>query len=300
MKTRVAVVSGGTSNEREVSLRSGQAVTAALVRAGYTTELIDYQGVESLELINADVLFPVLHGQGGEDGVFQAACNKLGFPYIGSGEAASRLCFSKPTYLKLLRENGFPVASGEEITRADFALSPLTKQPFVLKPSEGGSSLDTLIVRDMTKIPTDQIQELFTKYDFMLLEELIVGTEITVGVLDMTALPVIEIVPPENAEFDYENKYNGATKELCPPQSLSPAIQEAAQRLAEQIHVLTDCRHYSRTDMIVRPNGEMVVLETNTLPGMTDQSLFPKAAAAAGYSMPELTDKLVRLALASN
>lgn len=297
MAISVAVIAGGTSGEREVSLRSGKAVAEALQEAGYTVEIIDYSGPASLEGLSADVLFPVLHGEGGEDGTFQTACSKLGLKYVGSGEQASRLCFSKPNYLQFLRSRGLPVAAGAEVSLENFKSSPLKDKPFILKPIDGGSSLDIVIVRDVATLPEAQIETVFTKYNTLLLEQLIEGAEITVGVLGAEALPVIEIIPPADGEFDYENKYNGATQELCPPQHVSTSAQAAAQKLALETHNLTACRHYSRTDMIVQANDSLVVLETNTLPGMTDQSLFPKAAAQAGYTMPQLVDQLVQLVL---
>lgn len=195
-----------------------------------------------------------------------------------------------------MRSQGLSVAASAEVSFEDFKSSPLKDKPFVLKPIDGGSSLDIVIVRDITTLPEAQIETVFTKYNTLLLERLIEGAEITVGVLGAEALPVVEIIPPADGEFDYENKYNGATQELCPPQHVSASAQAAAKKLAVEIHNLTGCRHYSRTDMIVQKDDRLIVLETNTLPGMTDQSLFPRAAAAAGYTMSELTDKLVKLA----
>ena len=132
----------------------------------------------------------------------------------------------------------------------------------------------------------------------MLLEELVEGIEITVAVVGDQALPVIEIIPPEAGEFDYENKYNGRSQELCPPEHVAEDIQAEARDLALRTHNLTGCRDFSRTDMILTPLGELWILETNTIPGMTDQSLLPKAAAAAGIPMPLLCDRLVQMALA--
>jgi D-alanine-D-alanine ligase len=132
----------------------------------------------------------------------------------------------------------------------------------------------------------------------MLLEELIDGTELTVPVLGATSLPVIEIIPPKNQEFDYENKYNGATQELCPPQHIDTPKQQEAQRLAELIHNQVGARHLSRTDIILDREGKMWVLELNTMPGLTDQSLFPKAAQSSGMSMPQLVQRLVDLVMA--
>lgn len=128
-----------------------------------------------------------------------------------------------------------------------------------------------------------------------MLEELIEGTEITVPVLDGQALPVIEIVPPQDEEFDYENKYNGRTQELCPPQNVSRELQNQAQRLAEKVFKIMGARHLARVDMMMDKSGRIYVLEINTMPGMTDSSLFPKSAAAAGYSMPDLVSKFIDL-----
>jgi D-alanine-D-alanine ligase len=177
--------------------------------------------------------------------------------------------------------------------------NPLFGKSFVLKPIEGGSTLDALIARTPSPEKLEEAKQLLKKYDKMLLEELIFGIEITVPVLGNKALPVIEIIPPADKEFDYENKYNGASQELCPPQNVSDEIQKRAQELAERIHKLCGCNDMSRTDMIIDESGELFVLETNTIPGLTDQSLFPKAAAEAGHSMSELVDILVKSALKS-
>jgi D-alanine-D-alanine ligase len=294
------VVNGGTSDEREVSLRSGAAVGNALVAAGHTVTSYDPSDEAPLAqaAIGCDVAFPVIHGAGGEDGYLQLELEHVGLPYVGSGVEASQLCFNKFFYKQKLAEAGIPTAQSVELMSGqDLSAQPLLQQAFVLKPATGGSSIDTFIVRDVRKADIPLIESTLEKYDSMLLEELIPGTEITIGVLGTKSLPVVEIIPPASGEFDYENKYNGATQELCPPVSLNTAIQRQAGELAVQIHQLCGCDDYSRTDMIVRPDGSLVVLETNTLPGMTDQSLLPKAAMAAGIDMPTLCDQLVQLAL---
>jgi D-alanine-D-alanine ligase len=141
------------------------------------------------------------------------------------------------------------------------------------------------------------MQAALDKHQRLLLEALIAGTEITVGMLGEQPLPVIEIIPPEHGEFDYENKYNGQTQELCPPVHVSPELQQAAQQLAQQVHELCGCRDFSRTDIIIDAEQQLWVLEINTIPGMTDQSLLPKAASVAGITMPQLVDRLVEQAL---
>nr|AIA19072.1 D-ala D-ala ligase C-terminus [uncultured bacterium] len=296
----VAVLAGGTSAEREVSLRSGAAVQAALEAKGYAVLMLDpHDGLSQSLLEQADVAFPVLHGIGGEDGSIQSLLDELKIAYVGTGAKESALCFDKWQYKQLLREHNLPVPDGALVNREEFAASPLTERPFVLKPNDGGSSVDTIIARDgLSGVDEHLRDDIFARHGRMLLEELIPGTEITVAVLDGHTLPVIEIVPPESGEFDYDNKYNGKSQELCPPQTVDPVVQQKAQALAAQIHTLVGCRDFSRTDMMIDSDQNLYVLETNTIPGMTDQSLFPKAAATAGIPMSELTDMLVRAALA--
>ncbi len=244
-----------------------------------------------------DVVFPIIHGKGGEDGILQQQLETLGIPYVGSGVEACRLTFDKSAYKRVLEAHDIITPKGDIINTISLRVHELARSPFVLKPYDGGSSVDTFIVRDVQDAPWDGMQTALEKYGDMLIEELISGSEITVGVLGEQALPVIEIIPPADGEFDYENKYNGATQELCPPEHIDEDIQSQAQSLAEEIHRLCGCRDMSRTDMMITENGDLFVLETNTLPGMTDQSLLPKAAGAAGHDMADLCDQLVRAAI---
>lgn len=292
----VAVLAGGTSDERDVSLRSGTAVLQALKDAGYQGAQLD-SNCSDQDLQNHDVIFSVLHGKGGEDGTFQQRLDNLGLAYVGSDSAASSLTFDKNRYLEKMAQNNMPIPAGQLVDVAGYRVHSLSLKPHVLKPYDGGSSIDTFIVRQPANKPVAAIEAAFKTHDKLLLEELIEGTEITVGILENEALPVIEIIPPSSGEFDYVNKYNGATQELCPPHNVSPAAQQKAQDLALQVRQLMGCRDLSRTDMFVRPDDSIVILETNTLPGMTATSLFPKMAAQAGYDMPGLVDMLVKMAL---
>lgn len=297
---RIVVIAGGTSGEREVSLRSGAAVAAALVKAGHTADIFDpaKQAITSKLARTYDIAFPIVHGQGGEDGSLQQQLEDIGLPYVGSGVAACRLTFDKTKYKRSLEQAGIQTPKGVLVHESDVRGHQLTQAAFVLKPYDGGSSVDAFIIRDPSSAPWDDISLTLKKYDAMLLEELIEGVEITIGVLGNQALPVIEIVPPEDGEFDFENKYNGTTQELCPPAHVSQSTQQQAQDLALRIHQLTKCSDLSRTDMIVTPSGKLIVLETNTLPGMTEQSLFPKAAGASGLRMHQLCDQLVKKTIA--
>ncbi len=291
MTKKVLVLGGGTSNEREISLRSGNFVLQSLKKAGFEANRYDTKkGLEGILKSRNDIIFPMLHGTEGEDGVIQE--NQI--KYLGSDSLSSKLCFDKITFKKLMTESGILTPECEEVHDGFLEDSDMIDNPFVLKPISGGSSIDTFIIRqgdDVDLIP----EEIFKKYHTMLLEELIIGTEITIAVLDGKALPVIEIIPPEHEEFDYENKYNGKTQEICPASSLSQQVQNQAKSVAEKVHQICGARHFSRIDILVTPDNDMYVLELNTIPGMTEQSLFPLAAKTAGISMPELVRKFVEL-----
>ena len=297
--SNIIVLAGGTSGERDVSLRSGAAVTSALQAAGHTVQQLDpADGLMQYNFAKCDAVFPVLHGVGGEDGGIQAQLDDFGVRYIGSDRIASELCFDKWQYKQVLSAHNIKNAAGALVDEAAFWTSELIKAPFVLKPNDGGSSIDTVLIRDTTLgLNHAAFSALFSRHPQMLLEQLIVGMEITVAVLGDQALPVIEIIPPASGEFDYENKYNGQSQELCPPVNVTAEIQADAQNLALQIHQLTACRDFSRTDIMIAADSQLYVLETNTIPGMTNQSLFPKAAATAGISMEQLVDRLVSFAV---
>ncbi len=298
--TKVIVLAGGTSDEREISLKSGAAVARALKTAGYQVDTLDpADGLDNIlpRLQEADVVFPALHGKGGEDGTVQKLLEEHGIRYVGPDSQASELCFDKARYTELLHQNGLPAPDTELVKYQEYWRSQLRQKPFALKPNDGGSSIDTFIVRDVANADEAAIKEAFERHGILLLQELIEGDEITIAMLGDEPLPAIEIIPPEGGEFDYENKYNGQTRELCPPEHVSQDAQKQAQQLALEIHRLTGCRDMERTDIMVAPSGELYVLETNTIPGLTDESLLPKAAGKAGYDMPALCDKLVQMAL---
>jgi D-alanine-D-alanine ligase len=297
----VIVLAGDNSSEREVSLRSGAAVAKALRTNGHTVTMIDPAedfAARKSEVQAADAVFPALHGKGGEDGEIQAVLESWHVAYVGSDAAASRLCFDKWQFETLMRAHHVLMPAGELLDFAAFKHSELAKKPFVLKPFDGGSSVDTLIVRDVSQFDAERAREVFARNPRMLLENLIDGIEITVGILGDQPLPVVEIIPPTDGEFDYENKYNGQSQELCPPQHVGAELQQKAQAISLRAHQLAGCRDFSRSDFIVTESGEAYLLETNTIPGLTDQSLFPKAAATSGLSMPEAIEKLLQFALA--
>ena len=296
----VLVLAGGTSDEREVSLRSGNASAEALRAAGY--EVTELDANNPIDIIlkaaqNHDVVFLALHGSGGEDGTLQKEFEALHIPFVGSGSAASKLCFDKWEYSKVIIANQLPTPATLLVSKDAFNSAELRKKPYVLKPNDGGSSIDTIIAREPNTVTQAQIDTVFERHSTMLLQELITGAEITVAILGEQALPVIEIIPPTQGEFDYQNKYNGASQEICPPLNIGHEHQELAQKLSLQAHLVTGCQDLSRTDFMISEQGELYILETNTIPGLTPQSLYPKAAATAGISMPDLMDTLVQFAL---
>ncbi len=299
----ILVLHGGDSSEREVSFRSAASVLQALEHVGYENVRV-YDPAEGLEKLigaakSADVVLPIIHGENCEDGVIQAALERSNIPFLGAGSVASKNALSKELTHKILDENAVLTPKFEIVTRHTYKDSPLSHMPHVVKTIDGGSSVDCMIVREVTQVTTESALNLLQNYEAMILEEFIEGLEITVGVLGEDALPVILIIPPKDGEFDYENKYNGKTQEICPvpDEIMSQDKQLEAQKLALRVHSTLGSRHLSRVDMMVSPDGKLYVLELNTIPGMTDQSLFPKAAAAAGVSMPELVRKFVDMAL---
>lgn len=294
------MISGGTSDERAVSLRSGVAISEAFITAGYEVVGVDAQDGwdEILPLLKTcDLAFIALHGAGGEDGTIQKQLEDSNILYVGSDSQSSKLCFDKYQFGKLLVASGIDTPKTELVDRTEFMKSELRLNPYVLKPNDGGSSIDTFIVRDLTNNDLSAELSSFDKHQKMLIQELIIGQEMTVAIVGNEVMPVIEIVPPANQEFDYANKYNGASQELCPPKNVDIEIQKQAQGISLRVHKLTGCRDISRTDIILGEDGKLYVLEINTIPGFTEKSLLPKAAAVAGITMPNLVDMLVKRAL---
>ncbi len=304
---RLALLAGGTSGEREVSLRGAAEVEQALDKEKYT--VLRYDPATDLARLAADakeldLAFILLHGIHGEDGTVQGMLDLLGLPYQGSGVLGSALAMNKQLAKTLYLLNGLPVAAGELAQPAHCQnpgplLARLTL-PLVVKPVRQGSSLGMSIVRQAEQLGP-ALSTAFQHDTEVLVEEFIQGREITVGVLgntELTALPLVEIIPDSRyAFFDYEAKYTpGATREVCPAE-VDEHIRSTAQDYACRAHKALHLRGYSRTDMIVRDDGEIFLLETNTIPGMTPTSLLPQAAAQAGLSFSALLDRLIALAL---
>lgn len=305
-RLRLALIAGGVSGEREVSLNGAKGVEAALDPEKY--EIVRYDPATDLPRIaadadNIDVAFVLLHGIHGEDGTMQGFLELLGIPYQGAGVLGSALAMDKNLAKTLYRLNGLPVANWvmaekEDIANPERILESL-QLPVVVKPVRQGSSIGMSIVKDQEKLASS-LELAFQHDSEVMVEEFISGREITVGVIgndELAALPLVEIIPDEKYEFfDYEAKYKpGATKEVCPAE-VDDAVRQKAQEYGLKAHRALQLKGYSRTDMIVS-DDKIYILETNTIPGMTPTSLLPQAAAEFGLPFPALLDRLIELAL---
>lgn len=292
---RLIVLGGGTSDERDVSLRSSAEVIDAIKSLGLDVEFFDPKVSDDyLSAGPEDIVLPILHGKFGEDGTLQRELEARSIPFLGADSQSSEKSFDKWQTRQILEANGIPVPEGAFINFEEYQNHTLAVRPHVIKLTDGGSSIGTHIIREPEKQDIGQIRQFFGDQK-MVVEQLIEGIETTVSILDKTALPVVEIHPPTDGEFDYENKYNGATKEICPPASLGEPMQKEIQALAEKVHHVMGCRHFSRVDIMVDNQPKLYVLEINTIPGLTAQSLYPRSAGAAGISMEQLVMKLIEL-----
>ena len=305
-RLRLALIAGGVSGEREVSLNGAKGVEKALDPEKY--EVIRYDPAKDLPRIaadapNIDVAFILLHGIHGEDGTMQGFLELLGIPYQGAGVLGSAMAMDKNLAKIMYKLHGLPVAKWEMASRDDIAdpgrLLEILHLPLVIKPVRQGSSIGMSIVKEQEKLSA-ALKLAFEHDNEVMVEEFITGREITVGVIGnkkLSALPLVEVIPDAKYEFfDYEAKYQpGATKEVCPAE-VSEDVTQKAQEYGLIAHRALQLKGYSRTDMIVTGN-DIYILETNTIPGMTPTSLLPQAAAQFGLNFPALLDRLIELAL---
>lgn len=303
---RVALLAGGTSGEREISIASGKGSKEALEEAGFDVEWIDPAKKEDIKRLvdeHFDVAFLCLHGKKGEDGTVQGMLELLDIPYTGSGVLSSAVAMDKAKAKVFYERAGLPVVPGVNLkANEEFDLEEVKEIvgiPCVVKPATEGSSLGLRIVEDGDELE-EAIQYVFTVDDSIVLEKFIAGMETTVAILgneNLEALPVIEIVPLKADSYDFESKYApGGCEHICPAR-LNDSITRKLQESAKNAHHALGCRGVSRTDFIVDKDEKPWILETNTIPGMTKTSLLPDTARVAGYSFPELCTKLVEYAL---
>ncbi len=297
---KIGVLMGGDSSEREISLRSGRAMEAALRRRGYHVVglVVSPSAAMDLKKEGIEIAVIALHGRGGEDGAIQGLLEVMGIPYTGSGIAASAIGMNKVLTKRLLEYHGLPTPRYAVLRGSiqDHLSLPLGFElPVVLKPACEGSTIGVSIVREERDFPA-AVQQAFSYGPMVLVEDYIDGQETTVGILEEEPLPVIEIVPKEEF-YNYEAKYTPGKTEYILPARLPLATYRELQRLAVRVHQAIGCEGYSRVDMRVDRKFRPFVLEINTLPGMTESSLLPKAAQEAGIGYDDLVEKILASAL---
>lgn len=292
---KITVMLGGPSAEREVSLRSGAAVAKALRSLGYEVHELDPRDESWTLPAGTDVVFLALHGTYGEDGIVQRRLDALGALYTGCDAEASRIAFDKVLTKQRCQAAGVPTAGFLVVNSARAPLPKEFQPPLVVKPVRQGSSVGLQFVEQTGDWSAALAEAL--KFDSeVLVEEKIAGRETTVGILGGEALPVVE-VRPKAGSYDYGNKYTAGRTEYFCPADFDAATNGRIQAAALGAFRAVGGRDYARVDVMVRPGGEPVVLEVNTLPGMTETSLLPKAAAAAGLNYAQLCQRMVDLAL---
>ncbi len=292
----VAVLMGGWSAEREVSLSSGKGCASALREAGYRVTEVDagHDLAQVLAELKPDVAFNALHGPWGEDGCVQGLLEVLELPYTHSGVLASALAIDKQRAKHLLANTGMPVAEGRVITREEAASGHAMDVPYVVKPLDQGSSIGVFIVREGDNRPPAELSDpKWNLGDNMLVEAFVTGREFTCAVIDDKAWEVIEI-KPKTAFYDYEAKYAAGGSDHLLPAPIEETLADRIRELSLMAHHGLGCRGVSRSDFIFdEARGEPVFLEVNTQPGMTPTSLVPEIAAHGGMTFPELVSWMV-------
>jgi D-alanine--D-alanine ligase len=300
---KIAVLMGGPSAEREVSLNTGKAILMALQEKGYNVVGIDLDPgrfVEQLTEDGIEVVFNAIHGQYGEDGILQGALELLGVPYTGSGLLSSAMAMDKGISKRIFLSAGIPTPRSRLFTKAD-KQSDLVAEiaadftiPVVVKSASQGSSIGVVIVEEAQQL-AEAIQQAFKYSDTVLVEEFIKGKEFTVAIWgnnEPEAFPIIEIVP-YSGRYDYHSKYTKGATEYIVPAKLTDEIALQIQKVALQSFSALGCRGIARVDIMTDKENNPYVLEVNTVPGMTATSLVPKAAAAAGITFGDLCERLL-------
>ena len=291
---KIVVVCGGGSAEREVSLKSGRAVYEALLKSYKNVEcLICYDKKNCLKNIEAkspDTVFIALHGGWGENGELQAGCDMLGIRYIGSDFSSSAACMDKFITKSILKNIGIPVAKAALIEKTD-DLNNVDFIPVCIKPNNEGSSIGVEFAYSREELKSKS-EILISKFKRIIVEEKIDGRELTVSILDSNVLPIIEI-KPKKGFYNYENKYTpGSTQYIVPAENIDKNIENLCADAAYRSYKILGCAGAARVDIILQDNVPFV-LEVNTIPGMTETSLLPKAASCAGINFENLVKRMV-------
>lgn len=307
MTGSIAVLCGGVSLEREVSLRSGRRVTEALTDRGYNVTLLDVdaQLVRTLEDEGFTAVYLALHGSAGEDGTIQSLLELIGIPYTGPDVLASSIAWNKPIAQGLFSRHGLQVPDRVTLSQHAFRemgaaaavdrIASSLGMPIIVKPAAGGSSLGLSFVEDPARLP-HAIISAFSYADSVLLERFIDGTEVAVTVLDGAALPPVEIQPKEGM-YDFSARYTAGATEFHAPARLDPDVRQACEQVAVQAYEAIGARHLSRADLIVDRQGVPWLLEVDTCPGLTETSLVPLAAEAAEIPFGELCERVIERAI---
>ncbi len=288
----LVVLMGGPGSEREVSLRSGAAVARAFAEGGYRVTPVEVRGTEVSLPSDAGLCINMIHGTFGEDGELQALLEARGVAYTGEGVAGSRLAFDKLASKRCFAAAGVPTPRWEKISAGQNPTLPL---PFVVKAPREGSSVGVHIVREASGLEA-ALEDCASLDREILVEEFVEGRELTVGVVGDRALAIVEIRPHEGF-YDYAHKYTKGASEYFCPAPLDAATTSAIQDAALRAHRSLGLEVYSRVDVLLRGDGSLFVLEANTIPGMTETSLLPKAAAAGGTGFLELCEEIASLSL---
>lgn len=294
-KLKIAVLYGGVSSEREVSLRTGRAVLTALTRCGYNAVGIDADRDLAGKIVaaGAEVVFIALHGRHGEDGTVQGLLEILGLPYTGSGVLASSMAMDKVTTKRLFLQQGISTPDFCVYHQGDNVESftaQIKDWPVIAKPVHEGSTIGVTIAHNSKELAAG-LQAGLTYDRTILVEEFIQGDEATVSVLNGMALPVIQVVP-KSGFYDFSSKYTAGQTEYLLPAPFSPEIYAELQKSAAAAVAMLGCLGAARADFMIK-NGKIYCLEVNTIPGMTETSLLPKAAAHAGIDFDELVQRIL-------
>ncbi|MEA3305328.1 MAG: D-alanine--D-alanine ligase [Candidatus Omnitrophota bacterium] len=295
---KIAVLAGGPSNERSVSIKSGRAVYNALKREGCDVvrlELADSNTKREIRKEPFNIAFIALHGRFGEDGTVQKMLERMSIPYTGSGSAASRLALDKITAQRIFKKRGIPAPEHAFIDRVSMERLKELPFPLVVKPRNEGSSIGLSVVRGRREF-SNACELAFRYSSKIIVEKFIKGREITVGILDKKALPVVEIIP-KRFFYDFYAKYRDSNTGYVVPADIPKDLCVRAQAIGLAAHNALGCKDFSRVDMKFDEDGSIYVLEVNTIPGLTARSLFPKAAGAAGMAFDKLCLKLLKLAV---
>ena len=297
----IVVLMGGPSKERDVSFMSGQAVAEALTRRGHrvVSSDISYEDTSVLDRDGIDVVFIALHGEFGEDGHLQDICEQKGLIYVGSDPQSSRLAMDKDASKRIFKQAGLPTPQWVVVNRSMTAehrngLISSIPLPSVVKPVNGGSSVDVFIVQSQQE-RTHAVEALLDEYGKAMVEEFVAGREMTVGILAERPLPIIEI-RPARPFYDKVAKYEDDATEFIFDLNLPEEVYRYLQDVSLRAHNVLGCRDFSRVDFILSSDTKPYLLEVNTIPGFTNHSLLPKAAAADGISFEELCNQIVALA----